>query len=864
MRVTQFTMYNNFLINHQRDLSELQKIQTQIATGRKIDNMYDNPTIFTEYLKLNEEINSFTQVKKSANFALTFARQSDTVLNDVVTTLDTFKVNLLKAANDTNNETSRQAIVSELKGELAHLKDLANTSIDGKYIFSGSAFDKPPINDELKYQGNDKYVKAFLGAGVEREYNIPGSELFLGRDNDYKKHVTLNIPQYDKMKQHPEFVVRGADGKLYIDKTDPDPDAPGAVPVDEPITGESQIRMLTGVEDIEEGNGKYKDGTSYFYVKGKNLDGDYIDEKFSLSNSAKVSELLEKIGQIYGNTETNKVVDVTLNDMGEIQIKDLKSGRLVTDFYMVASDKDEASINDLVKKGAYIAEFQRSDFNSVKINSSITASNAYFDNKIFEFGALFRLDDNSRNALPSDKVRDVLGKGILASTNALKDISNIHLSGKDTDGNDVNVDVSINDTTTMQQLMDDIKSAYGDVTVSLENGEIKIIDNTIEKTEKSNLQIKLETQDDAGHPLVAFRSKDVANFDKLFFEKSGNSLFSNVSQIENEYKIVNSNVSSPKVANENAFNYATDNTTVANVDDAAKINSTKTFDLQFKDKDGNFKLAKIVLSDVADTNGYYSKIIVYDDNGNKTEYPIYNSEGEYTKYHDEETVTHELDPQTCELCEKTKYVKGTTFKQLGDAVSMLVSGNLPDDTSFESYKNAVEKARGEVDAGLDDKGRFYVKDKTNEVTKAQFSLTDETGGIYFQANNSITIDSPQVDFFATLQEAIEAVENGKNFADGYSNKPRNFGIQGAIEAIEHVMDRVRRSHAKIGAVSNEFDMSIQRVDMLKINVQTLQSDNIDTDIGEASMKLTSLKTSYEALLASIAKVNNLTLLNYLR
>ncbi len=71
-------------------------------------------------------------------------------------------------------------------------------------------------------------------------------------------------------------------------------------------------------------------------------------------------------------------------------------------------------------------------------------------------------------------------------------------------------------------------------------------------------------------------------------------------------------------------------------------------------------------------------------------------------------------------------------------------------------------------------------------------------------------------------------------------------------------------HAKIGAVSNEFEMTIERTEMLTLNVKDLQSQNIDTDIGEATMRLNSLSTSYQALLASIAKVNNLTLLNYLR
>ena len=120
MRVTQFTQYNNFVFNQQRTLNELSNIQTQISTGMKIKNMDENPIVYTEYLQLNEEMNSFTQIKSSANFAQTFANETDTTLNDFVSTLGSFKTNLLKAANDTNDETSREAIVSELEGELEH------------------------------------------------------------------------------------------------------------------------------------------------------------------------------------------------------------------------------------------------------------------------------------------------------------------------------------------------------------------------------------------------------------------------------------------------------------------------------------------------------------------------------------------------------------------------------------------------------------------------------------------------------------------------------------------------------------------------------------------------------------------------
>jgi len=339
MRITQTTQYNTFILNQQTTLSELNKVQIQIATGTKISNIYDDPTIFNTDLRLKEELNSFTQINSSANFAQTFANQTDTTLNEFVSTLDSFKVKLIQAANDTQNITSREAIVSELKGELEHLKDLANTSINGKYIFSGSMFNTKPIDDNYNYVGNGESIKAFLGAGVEREYNIDGKSLFLGRDNDYVKHISTNVVQFDKMKANPEFVVRGKDNKLYIDKhlvehgKIPDSES---VAVNEPITGDSQIRMLTGVEDIYDSTtDTYIDGTSYFYIKGKKPNGELINVKFSLKNSDSVNDLLEKIGEAYGNSATSKVVDVSLNSMGEIQIKDVVSGKMITDLVIL-------------------------------------------------------------------------------------------------------------------------------------------------------------------------------------------------------------------------------------------------------------------------------------------------------------------------------------------------------------------------------------------------------------------------------------------------------------------------------------------------------------------------------------------------
>jgi len=859
MRVTQFTTYNNFLLNQQNTLSELNKVTQDLSTGKKIQNSYDNPTIFVNDLKFEEKLTSFTQIKKSASFAQTFANETDTTMNDIVKTLDSFKTKLLDAANDTNNETSREAIVNELNGDLEHLKDLANTSIGGKYIFSGSKFNTKPINDEYQYEGNGEKVKAFLGAGVEREYNIDGKTLFLGKDNDYKKHLGLNVVQYDKMKQNPEFVVRGSDGKLYIDKDNPSSDSDD-VPTNEPITADSEIRRLTGVEDIDNGDGSYSDGTSYFYVKGRKSNGESIDTKFSLTNSAKVSDLLNKIGEVYGNTATNKVVDVSLNEMGQIQIKDINSGKMITDFFMVASDTDENSIKDLAKNGDYVVNFQRSDFNSIRNEDTITANNKYFDNRIFEFKSTFKLIDNSRKALSDDKLQNVIGQQALRSSDGtIQTISSLHLSGTDTDGNSVSDDLSIDSNTTMQDLIDKIKNDYGDVDVSLEDGKLIIKDNTISKTETSNLSISIEAEDSNGNALQAFRSDDDANFNELFMNKEENKITSNVSQIIKDKKIYYKDGNKIIENNPSAQQYATDNTTIA--DTTGNDTFPKTMEVRFRDKNGAFKVADIVLDD-GDSDGDGKKGSYFEIDGNK--YYIYDSKGNTTPAHDNITTTTTIDPVTCKACQKENLQKGVTFSQLNDVMSMLVSDNLPASDNADDYKTAVANAKKEIEAKTDNFGRFTLKDKNNTPSKIDISMYTDDNSISFQENNALTIDEPQTNFFDTLQKAIEAVKNGNNYPNGDSSNPRNFGIQGAIEAIDHLNDHIRRSHAKIGAVSNEFQMSIERVETLTTHVKTLQSENIDTDIGEASMRLNSLKMSYQALLASIGKVSNLTLLNYLK
>ena len=840
MRITTNTLYSKFIYEQQNTYTNLNKVTNQLSSGMKIDKIYDNPTVFTNTLRLDEEGNSLKQVVDTSKNAQTFANNTDTTLNDMTTTLDSFKTKLLQAANADNSQTSYSALADELEGLKTHLQTLANTSIDGKFIFSGTAFNTKPISDNGDYNGNDKRIKAKIGSNVEVPYNIDGASLFQGIDKDYSKHISTNVQHFDMLKANPKFVV-SQDGKLYIDKdikahnknsaTDDDP-------AQVSLSTDSEIRMLTGVNDIYDSvNDSYSDGTSYFYLQGRKPSGETFSEKISLSNDAKISDLIDRIGEAFGNTPTNKAVDVTMNKFGQFEIKDTTTGKMVTDFNMIASDADETSIDDIVKNGDYAVSFMKSKFPPLRDISTPSAQNREFDNRIFTLNSEFRTIDTENFAKKTDTIYNVLGTSV----------NSISISGKDTNGTNVSASLSVNSSTTMDDVVQTIKDNFGDVDVYLEDGKLRIVDNTIDKDEDSKLSFSMDAQNSDDKSLSMFSRMDGLTYDKTKFNVNGRVVSSNIAQID-----------------KNTQTYATKDTRLIDVSGKDNIDG-KRLDINFTDKDGNIKIAYITLRDTL--SGGHLSTFTY--NGNT--YDIFDNEGNKTPIHDVTTITQELDPTTCKLCNKTHTTKGITYKQLNDIIGMLVSNNLPANNTPADYNNAKESSKEFVETGLNN-GKLYIEDKKNANTKMQFEIhdhdTDSFDGVNpvfsFNANNAITIDKAKVDIFHQLDEIIQSVREGRVRMNADEDNPRDIGVQAGIELIDHIHDHIIKKHTEIGAISASLQHTEERTSMLQVHVETLKSDVIDVDMAKSSLELQKLTLNYQAMLSTISKVNGLSLVNYMR
>lgn len=195
-------------------------------------------------MHFDNELSTIAQAKKSTASGYKFANQTDVTLNEFTGGMNRIRTLLIQAANDTNGGTSRDAIVAELRGIEKNLVSLANTSINGQFLFSGSSMNVKPIAEDGSYQGNDVALNAFVGSNNQQKYNITGAELFLGEERQVKRTITSNVIHSNLLANYSALQTNQKDT--------------------EPLSTSSTIRNLMGDTD----NTVDPTDKHFFYLRG--------------------------------------------------------------------------------------------------------------------------------------------------------------------------------------------------------------------------------------------------------------------------------------------------------------------------------------------------------------------------------------------------------------------------------------------------------------------------------------------------------------------------------------------------------------------------------------------------------------------
>ncbi len=828
MRVTFGSKYNQ-MNNYQNALqNKINDANTQIASGLKIRYGYQNSDINNQNLKFQYEENTLDQGIDVAQNAYTSTLNTDKALQEFSKTMETFKTKLIQSANDVHSETSRTAIANDLERLREHMMNVANTSIGGEFLFGGSKVDRPPIDSEGKYHGNGEDLNVLISSDNLVPYNISGQDLFLGADKDKHKLITTNIKLLNQNKLHPDVM---------------DALEHSSLPEEVFIKPSDTLRELIGDNDKDPTN----DPKEFFYLQGIRPDGSSFKEKFALSkayqnkeSATKVSDLLDKIAHAYGNTSQNKVVDVSLNNWGQIEIKNLTPGSENLDFHLISSDGDFDDLDALRSSGKRVTEYVKSAFVTDRSLSQVKAVTNMYNPRVLEIPSVFVTKDNVL-ANKNTKLSEIFGDSVeilkinasrLDNTSAIK-IPNLPVYL------DIPILLDVKNST-IKDLKDAIKERFNnEVDVEIEtNGRLRIIDNS---SKESPISLALSALDQKGLEVAGIPTNNASEYQKTYFNKEGAKLESNVAQIA-QNGTANGSTKLSEVANGSLEN--------------------SVFNMKLNDVNGSFLEAQMIL----DNNGAFLSL----PNGIKI--PLY-------------------DPTSADI--QASKPNEVTYRQLMDAMSIAlnysntdpsiyqqISDNPTSKESKERFIELLKQAKGNLSVNLNEEGKVIIQDNMHSNTKMQFMLFDKDANDFSQnalhsdkpslklnANNALIIDKPSVNFFDQLENIITSVRKGiyrpDALGDTYSSDMRNLGIQNGITLIDHLSDHIEKMIAKNGAHGKAFENIIRRNEVLKTQVQSIRGETTGADMAETYNKFSNLTNNYNAVLASTNKINNLSLTKYL-
>ncbi len=194
-RVSSMAMQNSVLSQINANQNKFNDLQIQAMTGKKINNIYDDPSAAGKILGFNETLGKMGAYQKNVTVAQGEYSTQDGVLKIVADKLQRVSELNNLASNEYNTPETIQGIKNEVASIKQSLVDLANTQYDGRYIFSGSNTGTPAYTQDADgnvsaYGGNGETRSIEVGEGSYLTLNEPGDNIFRSAFDSIEKLQT--------------------------------------------------------------------------------------------------------------------------------------------------------------------------------------------------------------------------------------------------------------------------------------------------------------------------------------------------------------------------------------------------------------------------------------------------------------------------------------------------------------------------------------------------------------------------------------------------------------------------------------------------------------------------------------------------
>jgi flagellar hook-associated protein 3 FlgL len=182
MRVSQKIIFDTVKLNLANLTEDLNRANMVVATQKRILKLSDDPVGLTQALNIKSTLSNIEQMGRNINMGKSWLTASESALTGVQDLISDMRALCVQMASATTGADERSSAAETVQNTLEELVALANTEVNGRYIFAGSETDATAFtlnsDNSVTYNGDNNAFSIKIGKDATVEVGRDGEAVF--------------------------------------------------------------------------------------------------------------------------------------------------------------------------------------------------------------------------------------------------------------------------------------------------------------------------------------------------------------------------------------------------------------------------------------------------------------------------------------------------------------------------------------------------------------------------------------------------------------------------------------------------------------------------------------------------------------
>lgn len=184
-------MYNLSLLNKKNE-----KVTYGLSSKEALQYGSDNSQQYNQILSINNSVKTYDSILERIQLSTAYNTTSDTAVASMKDSMESVQSLITQALTATTNSDGKVTIANEIESLKDGIYSLANSNIDGQYLFSGKnsdtqAFQKDEITGKITYTGSNDNKTVNVETNTYKTQGLNGLELLYYTDETTSTQVSI-------------------------------------------------------------------------------------------------------------------------------------------------------------------------------------------------------------------------------------------------------------------------------------------------------------------------------------------------------------------------------------------------------------------------------------------------------------------------------------------------------------------------------------------------------------------------------------------------------------------------------------------------------------------------------------------------